>query len=445
MKRTAVFLIPAALISPALADGLPHQGGAPFADGRGHISFETGSVYMSVDPVRADGYIAVDGVPVAFSEGVDHVDGRLYAGELTYVLPGEDEPSWFGRNLRVFGGYEHQMANAAERLLTLGLTVNDGIDVTSVSSDGRAFASSSSHLTYADAQVGFFSPVPSVGLLCTLASGANSASAFQDAGFGNTITCAANANGATSQIIVNQSGFTWAATANAAVLAAPTAMEMLTYSSYSVIARGGEAGFAGDHQISPDLTLSPSVSVAIGERRADFGTLQGIFDDADNPQIGAQRIVSGNLDTRDGALRLGLRGQYAAGSGFDLFAGVGGAVVRRKTDMTVTSVLGAVTPNGTTAAVVFANGDQTVRRSDTIAAFQGTFELGAGYAFDPAIGIGPLKLSLTGGFTYDSDVPTYGNMGAISGPLSAPIAPATLAYSDETTLTLKGAITFELP
>jgi hypothetical protein len=48
--------------------------------------------------------------------------------------------------------------------------------------------------------------------------------------------------------------------------------------------------------------------------------------------------------------------------------------------------------------------------------------------------------------TYDSDVATYGNVGLhIDDPLAGPVAPAHIAYTGETTFTLKGAITFELP
>lgn len=445
MNRRTLVLLSTVCAAPAIADA-PQAGQAAFDGGRGQFTFETGYVEMSVEPVKGDAYIAIDGTPVTFADGIDRVDGRHYGGTLSYVLPGEDEPSWFGRNLRVFGGYGHQKANAAETSFAQGPTIFNAFDFTGVSKDGRAFASSLNHAADSSAQLGLFTPAPTIGLACVDTSGANTSSGFHDNGFGDILDCDADANGALSQLIVTQNGANWLGAASAVqTLGDPVDMQKRVKSTYSVVTRRGEAGFAGDHQISPAITLTPSVSAAIGERRAHFITSEIIANDFDDPLIGANRVVNGRMHGQDAALNLSLRARYAAGGGFDIFGAVGGAVVRRKTEMAEYGVSAAVTPNGGTAVVVLVDGAAAYLQTDTITAYQGTLEFGAGYTVDPSIGIGPLRLSLTGGLTYDSDVPTYGNVGAFSGPLTAPVAAAHIAYSDETTMTLKGAITLELP
>lgn len=447
MKRRSL-LLSVVVAAPALADA-PQAGQATFADGRGHIAFETGYIEMSVDPMRVGGSVVVDDAPVAFADGVDRLDGRTYGGAVTYVLPGEEQTSWFGRNLRLFGGYEREKASATESLRTQGPTITERFAVTSVSNDGRAFARSISHVAFADAQVGFFSPTSSASSSCSAANGANTSAGSHDAGLAGTLTCNADANTALSQVTVNQGAELWGATASAVVLpGGPIATETVAFSSYRVSGRHGEAGFAGDYELSPTLTVSPSVSISIGSRRAQFLKLEGISVDPQN--FFAQGILNGSLDTNDAALNLGLRAGYELGSGFDVFGSVGGAAVRRKTKLNASAIFGAEVLGDTTVAVfIDPSGTGFMRSVDTIAAFQGTLEMGAGYTFDPAIGIGPLRLSLTGGLTYDSDVPTYGSVGTLSGdfdvPITGPVAPAHIAYSDETTMTIKGTITIELP
>lgn len=435
--------------SPVLADA-PPEGKVSFAGGRGHITFETGAVDMSVTPLRATGEIVVDDAPVAFAEGLDSIDGRTYGGDIVFVLPGEDEMSWFGRNLRLFGGYERQKADAAEDVRAPGPTITERFAVTSVSSDGRAFARSISHAAFAVAQVGFFSPMPTAGSSCSVSNGGNTGSGFHDAGAAGTLTCNADANTAESLLTFNPGGQAWGATAFASVLpGGDIATETAVISSYSVSVRRGEAGFAGDYEITPAITASPSLSISIGSRRAQFFQLEAIADDFSNSTIAAQGFLDGSLDTRDAALNLGLRAGYALGSGFDVFGSLGGAAVRRKTTMRASTIVGSIVLGDDTVAVFSdSSGPGKVRRDDTIAAFQGMLELGAGYTFDPAIGIGPLRLSATAGLTYDSDVPTYGNAGTLGDfdvPVTEPVAPAHIAYNDETTLTFKAAIAVELP
>ncbi len=445
MNRRTLLLLSTVCAAPALADA-PQAGHAAFDGGRGQFTFETGYVEMSVEPVRGDAYIAVDGTPVTFAGIVEEVAGRHFGGTLSYVLAGEDEPSWFGRNLRVFGGYEHEKANAAKISRTQGPTIFTAFDFTGVSKDGRAFASSLNHAADSSALIGLFTPAPDVGLMCVDASGANTSNGFHDSGFGNTLSCDADANGASAALAVVQIGGVWVAQANAVqTMGDPVDTQKRVYSTYGVVARRGEAGFAGDHQISPALTLTPSVSVAIGERQADFITAEAIANDFEDPLIGAFRVVNGRMHTRDAALNFALRASYAAGGGFDIFGAVGGGVVRRKTEMAENGISSAVTPNGSTAAALLIVGDMTFLQNDTTTAYQGMFELGAAYSIDPEIGIGPLRLSLTGGLTYDSDVPTYGNVGSFSGPLLGPVAPAHIAYTGETSMTLTAAVTVELP
>lgn len=401
---------------------------------------------MSVDPVRGDGFIAVDGVPLVFAKGVDRVNGNAYGGGVSFLLQGEDEPSWFGRNLRLFGRYERQDVNAGYVARALGPTINNSLEITSVTQDGRAFASSSSSATAAVAHAGIFLPEPTVGLACVLSSGANTAIGFHDGGLSNFPDCGVTSSTAESQVSFVQDGVGRFVSAHATVLTGvPIVTEAEQVNSYGVFVQRGEVGFAGDYQVSPTLTLSPTLSLAIGMRRASFFAHERIADDLTFFTITARRTVEGTLRSDDAAVNLGLRGHFAIGAGVDLFASISGAAVRRKTDLAALSVASSVGPSGTTAATLFTNGDQTFHRIDTISAFQGALELGANYTFDPAIGVGPLRFSITGGLTYDSDVPTYGNVGAFDGPITGPIAPAHIAYSDEMTMTLKGAITVELP
>lgn len=349
----------------------------------------------------------------------------------------------------MFGGYEHQKASESQRIDGDGPTIDDGIDVTSVSSDGRAFASSFSHFTYADTQTGFYAASPSLGLLCAVANGVVTATAFQDAGLGQTATCNAQAALATSQTSVIGSDDVWNALANASLLSGPPITTVTaTVSSYGVTAKRGEAGLAGDRRITETLVLSPSVSVSIGERRAAFGTIEFVADSFVSPDIVAMRLAEGAIDTKDAALNLGLRASYDAGGGFDLFGSLRGAILRRKTDMSVQSFVVANIFSETTMAITAPLSDASsffANRSDTIAAAQSTLELGAGYTFEPAIGVGPLRLSITGSLTYDSDVPTYANMGTIDGPLGGPIVPGYIDYRGETAFSITGGITVELP
>lgn len=445
MKRRTVLLLSTVLAAPALADA-PQPGQGTFASGRGHITFEAGLVEMSVEPVHGDAYIAVDGSPVTFAEGIDSVDGQHYGGTLSYVLPGADEPSWLGRDLRVFGSYQHQSADADELSVAQGPTIFDAFDFTTVSKDGRAFASTFSHAASADVQIGLFSPEPSVGLLCTAVSGSQTSSGFHDAGFGAPVQCGVDITGPHAQMGVSQGESVWVATAHAVeTLGDPIDTVQRVASRYAVVVGRGEAGFAGDHRILPTLMLTPSVSVAIAERRADFMTAQTIADDPEDPKLGAMRLVSGRLVSRDAALNVGLRTQYAAGGGVDLFGSLNAAVVRRKTQMVENGISIAAALDGITTAGLLVGGAPDYVRGDTTAAFQGAFELGAAYTFVPTEWSGPLRLSLAGAISYDSDIPTYGNVGAFNGPLSAPIAAAGIAYTGETAMTLKGSITFELP
>jgi hypothetical protein len=445
MNRRILLLLSAACATPALAD-VPQQGQGAFAGGRGHISFETGIVEMSVEPVHADGHVWIDGTPVEFAEGVDEVDGEFYGGSLSFVLPGENDHSWFGQNLRVFFGYRHERASAAERHVGDGPTITEGIDLATVSPDGRMFASSSSHVGFGSAQVAFFAPAPSGGSTCSDTDGANSASAAYDGGVALSFFCNATPVLGIASLEVAQGGAAWAGQATGSALTGlPIPTEVTVTSSHKVADRRGEAGFAGDFDVSPSLTLSPSLSVSIGERRADFHTSVDMFDTPTLVTIRVEGDVVGTLDTRDAGLNLGLRATYQESGGFDLFASLGGAVIRRKTEMTATAPLIGGVGSYFTFTQFAVGGGTWITRTDTIAAFQAALEAGAGYTFDPAIGIGPMRLSLTGGLSYDSDVPFYGNVGAFSGPLTGPVAPAHIAYTGETTTTLRAAITFELP
>lgn len=446
MKRRAALLLSTAIAFPALAEEAPIHGSAAFAGGSGHVTFWGGIVEVGVDPIAPDGLIVIDGAAVDLGDGDDTLGGDVFGGALSFVLPGQDDGGWFGRNLRLDMEYERLKADERSQVQGVGPTIDTSFELVSVSADGHAIGRSLSATTLAEAAVFVFDPAPGSDTTCNDASGPNTAQAIVNTANGGAATCTATPTSATAQAAAIDGSTARIAFANAAVLSGtPIATEYVRIRRQSVETRRGQAGIAGDHPVSEALTLVPSLALTIAETTMAFNSAEFLADDLESITFGAIRAAQGTLNSHDAGLRLGVRADYAAGGGFTLFAGATAAVLRRKTVFAGNTIMQGIVNGEATVALTAIDNEIDFRLRDSIAAFQSGLEVGAAYAFDPALGIGRLRFALTGGLVYDSDVATYGNIGDVPATVTGPIAPAHIAYTGETTFTLKGAITFELP
>lgn len=441
MNRSAALLFFVAT-APAIADdALPVQGGATFAGGRGHISFEAGWVDLGVGAINPDGTILIDDVALDLGDGDNRIQASALAGSLTFDLPGEDTRSWLGRKLRLKASFERQRATDETAETGVAPTLTSSIEVRSVSSDGTAFAYSNSNTGGASASAFVFSPDTSFTDTCSDASGNFQADAFYAASTG-LIICGVNATNAAAVVEINSAGYGANVRANGEILSgAPISLLYSVLRERRIETRRGSLALEGDYSIGPALTLSPSLGLAVGETKSSFENVQTIFD---NDVLEASRSLRGRTVSHDAGIELGARLTHDAGHGFDLFVSGAGTLLRRKVDLTSQSFTGS-NLYGLVTAAFSTMGSPYFIRTDTIAAFQGQIEGGAGYTFDPDAGLGPLRIALTGGVSYDSDVATYGNVAVPDAIPAGPVAPAHIAYEGETTLFLKGEITVEFP
>ena len=120
--------------SPA---GMPALAGqAAFAGSQGQIAFEAGLLDMGVDQIRFDDILILDGVEFG-QRSIDRIDGSVFGGTLTFVLPGEDQSSWLGRRLRLKAQFGRQKGDATKTFLGEATATSDVLGL-SVSPDGRA-------------------------------------------------------------------------------------------------------------------------------------------------------------------------------------------------------------------------------------------------------------------------------------------------------------------
>ncbi|MBP6012829.1 MAG: hypothetical protein KBA31_11425 [Alphaproteobacteria bacterium] len=434
MKRAVSLLVLAAVAQASAAEAPPLAGSATFANGQGHISFESGLVDIGVNRVRFDDILMVDGSAIG-QGGVDRIDGSVFGGTLTFVLPGEDRTTWLGRRLRLKGHFERQKGDSTQAFEGVATATSDLLGI-SVTSDGRALVRV--HGTPSDSSL--TARVFGVNSDETDSCAGSISATTYDAvvtGVSAFASCQTFAPASVSFFGVSEDGpTTYVIFAGGGVLSGPADLAFSFSETRSVAVRRGEVALEGDYDIAPNFTLSPSVGLTFGETASSFFQLEQL-------EGGLIRALEGWTTSQDAGIRVGARATYQVGSGFDLFASASGAVVRRKSEMRSLSFGGA--------ALIFAedvNGDPFVHlvEPEARAAFLGDLNVGGAYVFDTQA-VGPLRLALSGGVSYDSDVATYGNVGITptTDITAGPVAPAHLAYSGETTLSLKAEITVELP
>jgi hypothetical protein len=444
-----------ALILFSTAIALPASAGeATFADGRGRLTLEGGIVDMTLAPIDPDGMLSIDGASVDFGATADRLHASTVGGAVSFVLPGEDAPAWLGRALRLSVGFERASGDQASLQVGAGPTLDTNLTLISASIDGRALATVSNDI----AGVVAFAHVsgPGTGLTGSCSDTTGSASALatftsDNSGFTGCSTTAASAE-ATAYVSTGNSSSS--AAANGFVLTVPQQTGFYVQKARSVDARRGAVTLEGDHDAGTGLVLSPSVSVVAGRTVSTFLNSQTL---AAPDYFWAMRHVSGRIESDDIGMGIGATLRQSFADGFDVFAGARASALRRRTHLNALSQteLGFildVDPDlnliqvAETRAMVIEDGIfARAQRHDTIAAFQGMLEAGAGYRFDSGV-IGPLRLAVTGAVTYDSDVATYGNIGVPQAiDATPPLAPTHIAYSGEHTFALKAELTFELP
>ena len=441
MNRTAA-LIALVCAAPALADEpTPMRGSATFADGRGHITFNAGWVEMDLAPVSAGGAIIIDGVALEAGD-VDSLDGSVFGGAMTLDLPGAAQPTWLGRNLRLKAGFERQRGRLYEAALG-NSTITSSIEVRSVSTDGRAFAYSNSNITGTTASTVFYGPgTDDVVESCSGTSGATNSDALLVGSAGDA-SCSIGTSVSNSSVTVDLPGTFVLAQASAEILASSIDVLYLIESVRRIETRRASLALEGDYDAGPGLTLSPSLGLIFGETKYTFYEGQAL---GDNATLLLFKALRARAVSHDAGINLGARVTYDAGPSLDLFVSGAAALLRRKVDLeSAASTQGILNGEYTVAVSGASEDDLSPRLTDTTLAFQGQLEAGAGYTFDPHLGVGPLRFAVTGGMMYDSDVASYGNVATPDVIPDAPIAPAHVAFEAETTLFLKAEITIELP
>jgi hypothetical protein len=445
MRRVRLFLLATVAVVPASANDALLRGNGAFAEGRGTISFEAGWVDIGLSSIRPDGLLIIDGAVVDYGGSAEHVYGDRAGGRLSFLLPGEDDGGWFGRNLRLGLQYARDRGEAVWSDFGVpGPTIVTNLSFITASLDGRAVASSSNDINGAIAlarAVGFGSGVSDN---CAFSDGNSFVSGSATSDGAAVAGCAVSTTTASSSgNAQDANGADFTAVANATALPGPVATTKYAAARNVIDIRRGEVGFEGDYDLSPSVTLSPSLGVTVASSKSDIIVVQGLS----SAFLQATQVLSGRIATKDAGVAAGLRANHAFGGGFAAFAGVRAALVRRKTDFDLDS-LSFITVNGDDT---FANSSSDAHdefeflRTETIAAFQGGLEAGASYAFNSGF-IGPVRFAVSGDLLWDSRVPTYRNVALEPVlDLAAPVGAARIGYTDEITLAFKAEVTFELP
>ena len=435
MKRAVCLLALAIATQATAAEVAPLSGSATFANGQGHISFEAGLLDIGVNRVRFNDIINVDGVDIG-QGGVDRIDGGVFGGTLTLTLPGEDRMTWFGRGLRLMGHFESQKGDSTQRFSGSATATSNFLGI-NVTADGRAITRMEATPTSSTFIARVFALNPSNSDSCAGTIGATTYDVLIT-GQSTSASCVGHAPSAVTLFGVSEDDpKAYVIFAGGNILSpGPVVLSFDFTEQRSIAVRRGELAFEGDYDVGPNLILSPSVGLTVGETSGSFSQLEDFGG-------GFLRALAGWTKSKDVGLRAGARATYRLGSGFDVFAVTSGAVVHRKSEMLSASFGGT--------SLIFEedqNGDSVLFATapETRIAFLGDINVGATYAFDTEA-VGPLRFAVTGGFSYDSDVATYGNVGITptTDVTAGPIAPAHLAYTGETTLSLKAEITVELP
>jgi len=443
MRHRALLLISACLLAAqASADEAPLRGSAEFAGGRGHVTLGGGVVDFGVEQAGTGLSVFVDGEAVSFRTD-DRVDGSVLGGRVSYVLNGERERTWFGRNTRLSLDIVHGWADREEIDLTEdALTVNTALLLHASSADGRAMAYSLNTTTAAAAYTSAFGAESTSTDLCTDTNGSVAANAVAAGGAFATATCTA---GATEAESLSQSGdgpSIFAAETHALILTGtPFAVETLAYARYDIEDTRVEAAMAGDYALSPALTLAPSLALVGGKRKLKFLAESGIIAHDGATDFVIFGATAGTLLSKDVGVQAGSDLTYEFQPGLRLFASAKAALLHRKVTMDSAGGVGGGTGGNDFRAYTITAGH--MESDGESAAFRGQFETGGSYEFDAGF-LGPLRLALTGGLTYDSAVANYEAVKA-SPALDPPFAPADIGFAAETDYYAKAELTLELP
>jgi hypothetical protein len=445
MLRSTCALFGTCLFAAALAraDGVPLRGAADFADGRGHLVLGGGVADFGVERIGTGLEISIDGQTVATALE-DRIGGKLFGGNVSYVLPHENERTWFGRRTRLMLGVFHGWADKTQ--VAFGddaTTVDTALFYHMASPDGRAFGQSTSATTGASAFTAAYGGGSAFADVCTDTNGSVAANAVA-AGLSSAVAnCTAGPTSAFSESLSADPGSTVSAVARAIVLSGtPFTADTIDAATHDIEDTRVEFGMEGDYDIGSEFSLAPSFAVVGGRRQLKFMAENGVIAADGATSLAVIGIVAGTLVSKDLGVQAGSRAGYRIAPGVELFAAAKAALLHRRVDMDSSGAIA-----GTVGAGYFAvtsSASSAMAHEETRAAFQGRFEAGGSYAFDPGLGLGPLRATLTGGLAYDSAVANYQAVKS-SPALDAPFAPAEIGFAAETDYYAKAELTLELP
>jgi hypothetical protein len=443
VRRVLVLVCLLVPIAAHADDGSAGQlrGTAAFDGGHGHITLGGGYESFGVEALGTGLVIAIDGETVhGLSDG--RVAGNLLDGQLSYLLPGETQGTWLGRNLSLVFDIEHGWGDREQAATDNSRMVSTGLSFLMSSGDGRAVAYADSTISGATAVAAALGTGNSQSSFCAQASGAVSTIAAANGSAAALAGCIPSASdGIAIAESADNGGAVYSAAARAMILSGtPFSVVTGALTRYDIEDSRGDAVMTGDFELAPLLTLSPSFGFVAGRRQLKFLS-ENASSGVDNGTTAffVVGVVAGSLTSKDAGLQGGSRLNYEALPGLDIFASAKGALVFRRTQLqTLDFVIGGI--KGTDVGIYPARHEETQEH----AAFQGGLEIGGSYTFGADWGLGALRAALSGGLRYDSAAATYRHVNA-SLAFDPPYAPAGIDFGSEIDYQLKGELTVELP
>lgn len=417
------------------------RGSTAFASGQGYIALGGGVADFGVESIGTGLSVDIDGQ--SFSLDLDdRLEGQFFGARLSFNLPGQNEKTWLGRNMRLSLDVTRGWAAEALSIDDVRQTVDTSLFFTMVSNDGRAIAQSNNSTSAASALVATFGLGDAFASTCNAANGTGYASATSEAQASTLAGCFASP-GIAEAASHAEGVFGFVAASRAILLSGtPFDVRMGRGASYDIEDTRGEAALTGDYDLGSSLVLSPSLALVAGRRQVKFAGTVG-FEASDLAgDFFVFSLSQGRLVSQDAGIQGGSRVAYKIAPGLDLFASAKAAVLHRRSRMESSGFAGADIAGDPNGAASYDYGvSEEVR---TRLAFRGQLEAGGSYEFGAGLGLGPIRTSLSGGLLYDSAVANYASVQILS-VLDAPFAPAHIEFTGETDLFLKVELSLELP